>query len=110
QSLEERLPSLADVEILDILSVGKPRFTHGGYDQCRLKSFFVASATREAVAEGRADYTPMDLSDIPGLFRSGAMTIDVALIQVSPPDDHGFCSHGIGVDIVKSAAQCARHV
>ena len=110
QSLEERLPNLADLEILDILSVGKPRFTEGGYDQCRLKSFFVASATREAVAEGRADYTPIDLSDIPGLFRSGAMTIDVALIQVSPPDDHGFCSYGIGVDIVKSAAENARHV
>ncbi len=110
QSLEERLPSLADVEILDILSVGKPRFTEGGYDQCRLKSFFVASATREAVAEGRADYTPINLSNIPELFRSGAMTIDVALIQVSPPGDHGFCSCGIAVDIVKSAAQSARHV
>ena len=110
QGLEERLPSLADLEILDILSIGKPRFTEGGYDQCRLKSFFVASATREAVAEGRADYTPINLSDIPGLFRSGAMTIDVALIQVSPPDDHGFCSCGIAVDIVKSAAESARHV
>jgi acyl-CoA hydrolase len=110
QSLEEMLPSLSDVEILDILSVGKPRFTEGGYDQCRLKSFFVASATREAVAVGRADYTPINLSDIPGLFRSGAMSIDVALIQVSVPDDHGFCSYGIAVDIVKSAAQSARHV
>ncbi len=110
QSLEERLPNLSDVEILDILSVGKPRFTEGGYDQCRLKSFFVASATREAVAEGRADYTPINLSDIPGLFRSGAMPIDVALIQVSPPDDHGFCSYGIAVDTVKSAAETARHV
>jgi len=110
QSLEERLPSLADLEILEILRVGKPRFTEGGYDQCRLKSFFVASATREAVAEGRADYTPINLSDIPGLFRSGAMTIDVALIQVSPADEHGFCSFGIAVDIVKSAAESARHV
>ncbi|MGA3117784.1 MAG: GNAT family N-acetyltransferase [Syntrophobacteraceae bacterium] len=110
QALEERLPILSDVEILDILSVGKPRFTEGGYDQCRLKTFFVASATREAVAEGRADYTPINLSDIPGLFRSGAMPIDVALIQVSAPDDHGFCSHGIAVDIVKSAAESARYV
>ena len=110
QSLEERLPSLADLEILHILSVGKPRFTQGGFDQCRLKSFFVAAASREAVAEGRADYTPVNLGDIPGLFRSGAMTIDVALIHVSPPDDHGFCSYGIAVDIVKSAAESARHV
>jgi acyl-CoA hydrolase/GNAT superfamily N-acetyltransferase len=108
--LEERLPSLTDVEILHILSVGLTRFTEGGSDQCRLKSFFVASASREAVAEGRADYTPINLVDIPGLFRSGAMAIDVALIQVSPPDDHGFCSYGIAVDIVKSAAENARHV
>jgi len=110
QALEEMLPALSDLEILHILSVGKQRFTQGGYDQCRLKSFFVASASREAVAEGRADYTPINLVDVPGLFRSGAMDIDVALIQVCPPDDHGFCSYGIAVDIVKSSAQSARHV
>ncbi len=110
QGLEERLHRLSDLEILHILSVGKPRFTEAGLDQCRLKSFFVASANREAVAEGRADYTPINLVDIPGLFRSGAMPIDVALIQVSPPDDHGFCSCGIAVDIAKAAAETARHV
>lgn len=111
QALEELVPSLADLEILHILSVGKERYTAAGfYDKCRLKSFFVAAASREAVAEGRADYTPINLVDIPGLFRSGAMPIDVALIQVSPPDEHGFCSFGISVDIVKSAAESAKHV
>ena len=110
QGLDERLHLLSDLEILHILSVGTPRFTRGGNDQCRLKSFFVAAASREAVAEGRADYTPVNLVDVPGLFRSGAMTIDVALIQVSAPDDHGFCSYGVAVDIVKSAAESARHV
>jgi acyl-CoA hydrolase/GNAT superfamily N-acetyltransferase len=110
QSLEERVADLADLEILHILSVGKPRFTYAGFDQCRLKSFFVAVSSREAVAQGRADYTPVNMVDIPGLFRSGAMPIDVALIQVSPPDDHGFCSYGIAVDIVKAAAESARHV
>ncbi len=110
QCLEERIPALAGLEILHILSLGKPRFTQVGHDQCRLKSFFVAAASREAVTEGRADYTPVNLVDIPGLFRSGAMTIDVALIQVSVPDDHGFCSYGVAVDIVKSAAESARHV
>ncbi len=110
QSLDERLPALADIEILHILSVGKPLFTCGGLDQCRLKSFFVAASSREAVAQGRADYTPVNLVDIPGLFRSGSIPIDVALIQVSPPDDHGFCSYGIAVDIVKAAAESARHV
>ncbi|MCE5333623.1 MAG: GNAT family N-acetyltransferase [Desulfobacteraceae bacterium] len=110
QHLEEIIPFLADLEILHILSVGKTRYTEAGFDRCRLKSFFVAAASREAVAEGRADYTPVNLVDIPGLFRSGAMPIDVALIQVSPPDDHGFCSYGIAVDIVKSAAENSRHV
>ncbi len=110
KALEERLHRLSDLEILHILSVGSARFTEAGVDQCRLKSFFVASANREAVAEGRADYTPINIVDIPGLFRSGALPIDVALIQVSPPDDHGFCSCGIAVDIAKAAAERARHV
>ncbi|MDR3557710.1 MAG: GNAT family N-acetyltransferase [Syntrophobacteraceae bacterium] len=110
QTLEAKLPRLSDLEVLHILTVGKPRFTDAGLDQCRLKSFFVASANREAVAGGRADYTPINMVDIPGLFRSGAMPIDVALIQVSPPDDHGFCSYGIAVDITKAAAQTARYV
>lgn len=111
QALEEAMPHLADLEILHILSVGKSRYTEAGFfDKCRLKSFFVAAASREAVAEGRADYTPTNLGDIPGLFRSGALAIDVALIQVSPPDEHGFCSYGIAVDIVKAAAESAKLV
>ena len=110
QHLEDIIPFLADLEILHILSVGKTRYTEAGFDRCRLKSFFVAAASREAVAEGRADYTPINLADIPGLFRSGAMPIDVALIQVSPPDEHGFCSYGVAVDIVKAAAENAKYV
>ncbi len=110
QHLEEVIPFLADLEILHILSVGKTRYTEAGFDRCRLKSFFVAAASREAVAEGRADYTPVNLVDIPGLFRSGAMPIDVALIQISPPDEHGFCSYGIAVDIVKAAAENSRYI
>ncbi len=110
QRLEEIIPYLADLEILHILSVGKTRYTEAGFDRCRLKSFFVAAASREAVAEGRADYTPVNLVDIPVLFRSGAMPIDIALIQISPPDEHGFCSYGIAVDIVKTAAETAKYV
>jgi acyl-CoA hydrolase/GNAT superfamily N-acetyltransferase len=110
RTLEKRLHKLSDLEILHILSVGEARFTDAGVDQCRLKSFFVASGNREAVAEGRADYTPVNMVDIPELFRSGEMIIDVALIQVTPPDDHGFCSCGVAVDIAKAAAQSARHV
>jgi acyl-CoA hydrolase/GNAT superfamily N-acetyltransferase len=110
RSLEERLADLTDVEILQILSVGEPRLTELDGDQCRLKSLFAASACRGAVAEGRADYTPINMVDVPSLFRSGLLDIDVALVQVSPPDDHGFCSYGIAVDIVKAAAESARYV
>jgi acyl-CoA hydrolase len=65
---------------------------------------------REAVNEGRADYTPVYLSEIEELFESGAMPIDVALIEVSPPDSHGFCSFGVGVDTTLTAARLARYV
>ncbi len=111
RALEEIIPKLADLELLHILSVGRAKYTDASFfDQCRLKSFFVAAASREAVAEGRADYTPMNLCDIPELFRSGAVPIDVALIQVAPPDKHGFCSYGVSVDIVRAAAETAKIV
>jgi acyl-CoA hydrolase/GNAT superfamily N-acetyltransferase len=111
RTLEEVIPTLVDVEILHILSSRKTRYTDAKFfEHCRLKSFFVAAASREAVAEGRADYTPINLGDVPELFRSGAMPIDVALIQVSPPDKHGFCSYGIAVDIVRAATENAKHV
>ncbi|SMC24849.1 Acyl-CoA hydrolase [Desulfacinum hydrothermale DSM 13146] len=111
RALEEHLPQLADLEILHILSLGKHSYLEESYhDKCRLKSFFVAAASRKAVAEGRADYTPVNLADVPQLFRSGVLPIDVALIQVSEPDRHGFCSLGISVDTVKAAAESARYV
>ncbi len=111
RALEGVIPMLADLEILHILSTGKTWYTEASFsEKCRLKSFFVAAASREAVAEGRADYTPINLADVPELFRSGAMPIDVALIQVSPPDRHGFCSLGVSVDIVRAATENAKHV
>ncbi|MBW1980336.1 MAG: GNAT family N-acetyltransferase [Deltaproteobacteria bacterium] len=111
RALERMVVQLADLEILHLLSLGKASFTEEAFrDKCRLKSFFVASGSRQAVAEGRADYTPIYLYDVPQLFRSGHSPIDVALIQVSPPDPHGYCSYGISVDIVKAAAEEARIV
>ncbi len=111
RALEDAMEHLADLEILHILTLGKSRYTEASFhEKCRLKSFFIAGATREAVAEGRADYTPVNLVDLPELFRSGVMPITVALIQVSAPDEHGFCSYGVAVDIVKAAAEHATHV
>jgi len=76
-------------------------------DNFRHNALFIGPNVREAVAEGRADYTPVFLSEIPRLFETGRVPIDVALIQVSPPDRHGYCSYGVSVDIVKPAAENA---
>ncbi len=102
---------ISDIEILHALSMGKRAYTNAEFaGHFRLKSFYIASGSREAVSEGRADYTPIYLRDVPALFTSGRVPIHVALIQVSPPDKHGFCSYGISVDITKAAAESARTV
>jgi acetyl-CoA hydrolase len=69
---------------------------------------FVGSNVREAVNQGRADYVPIALSEVSALFTRGHLPIDVCLIQVSPPDEHGFCSFGVGVDCTKAACEAAR--
>ncbi len=73
----------------------------------RYNSFFIGNNTREAVNKGLADYTPIFLSQVPGLFQKKLAPVDVALIQTSLPDEHGFMSFGISVDIVKAAAENA---
>ena len=87
---------------------GLYRARDGGH--FRHNAMFIGGNVREAVNDGRADYTPVFLSEVEGLFESGQMPIDVALIQVSPPDAHGFCSFGVGVDTTLTAARCARFV
>jgi acyl-CoA hydrolase/L-amino acid N-acyltransferase YncA len=101
----------ADLKVVHLLTLipapyAEPKFKY----QFRHNAFFVGDNVREAVAEGRADYTPIYLSEIPGLFKSGRFHIDVALIQVTPPDAHGSCSYGVSVDIVKAAAESADDV
>ena len=73
----------------------------------RYNTFFIGDNVRGAVAGGRADYTPIFLSEAPALFRQGKAPVDWALIQVTPPDAFGFCSYGVSVDIVKAAAESA---
>ncbi len=102
---------LADTRIMHIMTLGVAPYTEEKFtDQFRHNAFFIGANTRKAVSEGRADYTPVFLSEIPALFRSGQSPIDVALIQISVPDKHGFCSYGVSTDVVKSAAESATKV
>jgi acyl-CoA hydrolase/GNAT superfamily N-acetyltransferase len=111
QGLIDRASRLHDVQILHFVALGKAPYAEKLFDnRFRHNAFFVGPNTREAINEARADYTPIFISEIPDLFRGGIVPIDVALIQVSPPDDHGFVSLGISVDIVKAAVESARVV
>ncbi|MBN1800409.1 MAG: GNAT family N-acetyltransferase [Candidatus Lokiarchaeota archaeon] len=113
QKLIELGPTLPDVEILHFLSLSDLDYykTAGGIeDLFRHNAFFIGKSLRKAIKEGLADYTPMLLSEIPRLFKSGQMHVDAALVQVSPPDKYGFCSFGINVDIVKPIAEAAERV
>ncbi len=111
RALAERGSRLADTEILHLLTLGEAPYAERRFHRAfRHNALFIGANVRQAVAEGRADYTPVFLSEIPRLIRSRRLRVDVALIQVSPPDPHGFCSFGVSVDIVKTAAECAHCV
>src|SRR5262245_19168931 len=108
EALVERAPTLRNVEIIHMLTAGDDPTTAPEYrDAFRHNALFVGPNVRRAVQEGRADFTPVYLSEIPRLFRSGLLPLDVALIQVSPPDQHGFCSLGVEVGCTLTAAQLA---
>jgi len=107
----QRGPQVQEVEIVHMMTMGTaPYVAPEMAGHFRHNAVFIGANVREAINEGRADYTPMYLSEIEDLFESGAMPLDVALIQVSPPDSHGFCSFGVGVDTTLTAARLASYV
>jgi acyl-CoA hydrolase len=111
KALIARGPAVEDVEIVHLMTMGDAGYIAPELeDHFRHNAIFIGGNVREAVNEGRADYTPVYLSEVEDLFESGAMPLDVALIQVSPPDAHGFCSFGVGVDTTLTAAKVARYV
>ena len=111
RALIARAPGLRDVEVIHLLTLGEAGYVRPGMEpHFRHNAMFVGGNVREAVNTGRADYMPIFLSEIPALFTSGAMSLDACLLQVSPPDEHGFCSFGVGVDTTKAAASVARRV
>lgn len=111
EALVARAGELRDVEIVHVLTFGaaphlKPEYAASFHH----RALFIGENARKAVQEGRADFMPIFLSEIPNLFRDGTLPIDVALIMVSPPDEHGFCSFGAEVGCTKPAAQAAKIV
>ena len=111
EELARMSAEFADNEIVHLWTLGIAPYTQPKFKyQFRHNAFFIGDNVRDAVAEGRADYTPVFLSEIPRLFRSRRMQLDVAAIQVTPPNKHGFCSFGVSVDIVKPAAEAAGFV
>src|SRR5271166_486720 len=111
EALMRRGPSVHDVEIVHMMTMGcAPYVAPEMEGHFRHNAIFIGPNVRSAINDGRADYTPIYLSEIEGLFETGAMPIDVALIEVSPPDSHGYCSFGVGVDTTLTAAKCARWV
>ena len=111
RALVDRAPELSDVEIVQVLTVGPADYVAPEMEgHIRVNSMFISDNVRKAVNEGRADFTPCFLSEVPLLFKNGTIPLDVALIHVTPPDEHGFCSLGVEVGITKAAAQSARVV
>ena len=111
EALIRRAPELQEVEIVHMMTMGAAAYVAPEMaGHFRHNAMFIGGNVRDAINDGRADYTPINLSEIEPLFESGAMPIDVALIEVSPPDSHGYCSFGVGVDTTLTAAKCARYV
>jgi 4-hydroxybutyrate CoA-transferase len=108
-ALVKYAPHLQDVEICQALTIGSADYVNPDMEgHLRVNTLFISHNVRKAVQEGRADFTPVLLSEFPLLFKNGILPVDVAMIHVSPPDEHGFCSLGVEVGLTKSPAESAK--
>ncbi|SMD10458.1 acetyl-CoA hydrolase/transferase family protein [Pedobacter nyackensis] len=111
KEMQQRSAELENVELVSITSLGDVTFDLPEHRRSFFfNSLFVSAATRAVVNSERGDYVPIFLSQIPQLFRKNILPIDVALVQVSPPDIHGYCSLGTSVDIARAAVDMAKVV
>jgi acetyl-CoA hydrolase len=111
KALVARAGELHDVEVTHLLTFGAADHVDPKYaGSFRHRALFIGPNVRQAVNEGRADWVPVFLSEIPGLVRTGVIPVDIAFIHISPPDEHGFCSYGVGVECTKAAAETAKSV
>ncbi|MEG1255606.1 acetyl-CoA hydrolase/transferase C-terminal domain-containing protein [Clostridium sp.] len=103
--------SYDNVEIVHLVALGKGEYTKPEMEGHFIhNSIFVGGSTRQAVLEGRADFTPCYFSEVPRLFRQGYLPVDVTLITITPPDKHGYCSLGVSVDYTKPSLECSKLV
>lgn len=110
-ALAKESDRLQNVELVSITLKGDIEVAKPQYQQSfHINSLFVSASIREAVAAGRADFIPVFLSDIPDLFKNGILPLDTAIVQVSPPDKHGYCSLGLSIDIARAAVDSAPQV
>ncbi|HEX2868909.1 MAG TPA: acetyl-CoA hydrolase/transferase C-terminal domain-containing protein [Ignavibacteriales bacterium] len=106
RAMVRRKDELENVNIFHILTVGKMPYLEPGMEKhFKHTAFFIGGNSRQAVNEGRAEFVPIFLSEVPLLFKNGIIKPDVAMINVSPPDEHGFCSYGVDVGTIKTAAE-----
>ena len=111
RAMVRRKDTLSDVTVYHILIVGNLPYTEPGMEKhFKHKAFFIGANTRKAVNEGRASFIPIFLSEVPLLFKRGIIPVDVAFLNVSPPDEHGFCSYGVDVGTIKTAAEKAKTI
>jgi acyl-CoA hydrolase len=110
-ALAERAPELRNVEICHLHTEGRAPYANPNLrESFHVNSLFIGHNVRHTLKAGNGSYTPIFLSEVPELFRTKALPIDVALIQVSPPDKHGYCSLGISVEATLAAVESAKHV
>jgi acetyl-CoA hydrolase len=109
QALVDYAPELNNVEICQSLTVGPANYVSPEMEgHLRVNTMFISANVRKAVQDGRADFTPVLLSEFPLLFKNKVLPLDVALVHLSPPDEHGFCSFGIETGLTKSPAESAK--
>lgn len=111
RAMVRRKDELENITIYHILIVGELPYINPGMEKhFKHKAFFTGANTRKAVNEGRAEFIPIFLSEVPLLFKRNIIPVDIALLNVSPPDEHGFCSYGVDVGTIKTAAEKAKIV
>lgn len=111
RAMVRRKDTLSDITVYHILIVGNLPYTEPGMEKhFKHKAFFIGANTRKSVNEGRSEFIPIFLSEVPLIFKRGIVPVDVAFLNVSPPDEHGFCSYGVDVGTIKTAAEKAKTI